>query len=168
MRSAHDEKLICNMVGMVRLERTSLPFQGSAKTDSATFPWRLRLVMEPVPGIEPRSARYECAALPLCYAGMAASAGLEPATLALTGRCATIAPRGNVRAAGQDRTDLVRLKRSVPLHFGISGMVSRTRFERVMVRAARFERARCYASASRTDGSTENSPTRAYGPQGAT
>lgn len=82
--------------------------------------------MEPALGIEPRSARYEGAALPLCYAGMAASAGLEPATLALTRRCATIAPRGNVSAAGQDRTDLVRLKRSVPLHFGISGMVSRT------------------------------------------
>lgn len=56
----------------------------------------LRDQMGPALGIEPRSARYECAALPLCYAGMAASAGLEPAILALTGRRATIAPRGNI------------------------------------------------------------------------
>lgn len=87
----------------------------------------LRDQMEPALGIEPRSARYECAALPLCYAGVAASAGFEPAILALTGRCATIAPRGNnFGAAGVTRTRFIPIKSRVlrPLQYQRHGAES--------------------------------------------
>ena len=46
-------------------------------TEAAVFP----APMVPRPGIEPRSARYQRAALPLCYQGVAEHGGIEPRTL---------------------------------------------------------------------------------------
>jgi hypothetical protein len=47
--------------------------------------------MVPRPGIEPRSARYQRAALPLCYQGVAGCRGFEPH-----------AREGTIRLAGGD------------------------------------------------------------------
>lgn len=46
----------------------------------------------PPAGIEPAPTAYETVALPLCYGGRAPLPGFEPRTVALTGRCAAVAP----------------------------------------------------------------------------
>ena len=88
----NDYPFVTNMVAEVRFERTSLAYETKLEPAPVYSAVKLlrphrRAALDPGSGIEPESAAYRAATLPLSYPGMDLGAILEIAASALRVRC---------------------------------------------------------------------------------